>query len=152
MEGLKCAKCGSIPKGPGTLQKVPISIIISWEGSRFPLWANSVWGGREPETPGERVITTVQTPVIRRKDRPRGQPGTLQGERAFPVSTGLWISSSKCRNASSGSKVSSSSKCRNASSGSKVKRGPWAGGRLPCMCGLQTAPWRVFGLTGTGTE
>ena len=136
MEGLKRAKCGSIPKGPGTLQKVPISIIISWEGSRFPLWANSVWGGREPETPGERVITT----------------GTLQGERAFPVSTGLWISSSKCRNASSGSKVSSSSKCRNASSGSKVKRGPWAGGRSPCMCGLQTAPWRVFGLTGTGTE
>lgn len=137
MEGLKRAKCGSIPKGPGTLQKVPISIIISWEGSRFPLWANSVWGGREPETPGEQVITTVQTPVIRRKDGPRGQPGTLQGERAFPVSTGLWISSSKCRN---------------ASSGSKVKRGPWAGGRLPCMCGLQTAPWRVFGLTGTGTE
>lgn len=43
-----CTKCGSIPKGPGTLQKVLISIIISWEGNRFTSWANSVLGGKEP--------------------------------------------------------------------------------------------------------
>lgn len=35
MEGFMNAKCASIPKGPGTLQKVLISIIISWEGNRF---------------------------------------------------------------------------------------------------------------------
>lgn len=35
------------------------------------MWANSVWGGREPETPGEQVIRMVRTLVIRRKDRQR---------------------------------------------------------------------------------
>lgn len=59
MEGFLCTKCGSVPKGPGTLQKVLVSIIISWEGSRFPLWANSAWGGKEPERSGEQVIMTA---------------------------------------------------------------------------------------------
>lgn len=91
MEGLKRAKCGSIPKGPGTLQKVPISIVISWEGSRFPFWAHSVWGGGAPETPGEQVITSVNAchQEEGQADSPRAGPGMLQGERAFPVSTGL---------------------------------------------------------------
>ena len=91
MEGLKRAKCGSIPKGPGTLQKVPISIVISWEGSRFPFWAHYVWGGGARETPGEQVITSVNAchQEEGQADSPRAGPGMLQGERAFPVSTGL---------------------------------------------------------------
>lgn len=49
MEGFMYAKCGSVLKGPETLQKVLISIIISWESYRFTLWANSVWRGNKPE-------------------------------------------------------------------------------------------------------
>lgn len=49
IEGFMCAKCGSIPKGPETLQKVLISIIISWAGNRFTSRANAAMGGKEPE-------------------------------------------------------------------------------------------------------
>lgn len=41
MEGFLCTKCGSSPKGPGTLQKVLESIIIFWETDRLTWWANA---------------------------------------------------------------------------------------------------------------
>ena len=114
MQDFLCTKCGSIPKGPGTLRKVLISIIISWEGSRFPLRGNSVWGSNEPETSGEQVITTMLMPVARKKDRQKatcGESGLVQGGLVFPFSLWRWIISSKWQNTSSGFTVKRGTLC-----------------------------------------